>query len=422
MGLNAMAESFDETSMFEQIDAAHLEVEEADLNFLCGLLQSRKPKKILKAGNITHIITDTVLGCLHNLQIDSQTYSIDALEGPDSKHLPEAELDGDADTGDPRCFKNMDGMPLLAALEEIGYGIDFLILDAAYNMPKEILNFIAVFPYLTADAVIVLQDVAVRYSENGREVATSVLFQNVTAAKLNHQEQYPNVRDRMAAYVSLKSFCDAGKAKVHFVSNMISAFQLDAATPAHMSDMFAALWIPWTHVPNVKYLIECETLIRKSYGTECLKLFRQAVADRGLPMLSTRDASHYSRFIGDISLYDDFLRNMAQSILGTFPQILLYGKGTLGRTFLHFAAEIGIGITGFVVSDGRPAAGNCEGLPIYPYSQIPFKRDEFLIIQTVDSAEIEARLKKSGFHWMKLPDNFWMKKRSEPGLLLDMLE
>lgn len=422
MRLNAMAASFDETSMFEHIDTAHLETEKDDLNFLFGLLQKHKPKKILKAGNITQIITDTVLCSLRNLQIDSQMYSIDALEGPNSKHLPEEKLDSDADTGDSRCFKSMDGMPLLAALEEIGYGIDFLILDAVYNVPKEILNFIAVFPYLTADAVIVLQDTVVQYSENGNGAATSVLFQNVTAAKLNHQEQYPNVRDRMASYVGLESFCDVGKAKVHFGSNIISAFQLGAATPAHMRDMFAALWIPWTHVPDVKYLAECETLIRKLYGAECLKLFRQAVADRGLPMLSTRDAAHYSRFIGDISLYDDFLRNMAQSILGTFPQILLYGKGMLGRTFLHFATGIGINITGFVVSDGRPVPENCEGLPVYSYSQIPFTRDEFLIIQTVDSSEIEARLKQSGFHWMKLPDNFWMKKRTEPGLLLDMLE
>ena len=101
------------------------------------------------------------------------------------------------------------------------------------------------------------------------------------------------------------------------------------------------------------------------------------------------------------------LEDLTQSIFSTFRQILLYGKGERGQCFLKVAKILGIDIAGFVVSDGRSRTVPLCGLPVYTYSKIPFAKEDVLIIQTTNSKEIEKRLKHSGYHWLKLPENLW---------------
>lgn len=244
-------------------------------------------------------------------------------------------------------------------LDEIGDGIDFLILDTVHVLPGEILDFIAAFPYLAHDAVVVLHDTCLHYAPNmnGNEVATSVLLQSVVADKfLNIQDRYPN----------------------------IAAFQINQDSYTYLTNMFSALILPWAYLPEDRELALYEAAIQKHYNAQCLRLFQQAVAT----------AKGREKFLW---------------CWNGFQHVLLYGKGKRGHAFLQSCSDDGIKIDGFVVSDGHAAEKIYEGLPVYAYSQIPFQPEETLIIQTAASLEITERLKNSSWRWVDIPDAFWWK-------------
>lgn len=247
-------------------------------------------------------------------------------------------------------------------LDEIGDGIDFLILDTVHVLPGEILDFIAAFPYLAHDAVVVLHDTCLHYAPgmSGNEVATSVLLQSVVADKfLNIQDSYPN----------------------------IAAFQINQDSYTYFTDMFSALILPWAYLPEDRELALYEAAIQKHYNAQCLRLFQQAVA-------KAKEREESSSLLWRCN---------------GFQHVLLYGKGKRGRAFLQCCSSNGIKIDGFVVSDGHAAEKISEGLPVYTYSQIPFQPEETLIIQTAASSEITERLRNSSWRWVDIPDTFWWK-------------
>lgn len=53
----------------------------------------------------------------------------------------------------------MLGETIASRIEEIGNGIDFVILDTMHALPGELLDFISLYPYLDKRAVIVFHDV-----------------------------------------------------------------------------------------------------------------------------------------------------------------------------------------------------------------------------------------------------------------------
>ena len=62
------------------------------------------------------------------------------------------------------------GKDVSAFLEEIGDGIDFCIMDTAYFMPGEVLNFLCIFPYLQKNATVVIDDQMTHLNKNNEFV------------------------------------------------------------------------------------------------------------------------------------------------------------------------------------------------------------------------------------------------------------
>lgn len=339
---------------------------DSERGFLCGLLRDNKPKKIVEVGVAAGGTTSVILNCICELQIQCQVYSVDLVENCYRNKTKKTGYLLDELSEDIRnCHQLLLGQILPMRLDEIGGEIDFLILDTVHTMPGELLDFIAVFPYLAHNATVVLHDTVAHYRSNCQEeVATSVLFQSVTADKfLNYRDQYPN----------------------------IAAFKINKDTSKYIMDIFAALILPWSYMPEEEYLQEYETIISHYYPAECLHLYHQALQE------------------ADVFLNNRYKRNAqtCKTILELldkkYSSILLYGPGKRGKALLELSSKMGIEIKGFIVSDDRSKERCNVGVPIYTYSQIPFNRDQTLIIQTVDSTEVEDRLLSSGYHWLRLP-------------------
>ena len=142
-------------------------------------------------------------------------------------------------------------------VEEIGGGVDFVILDTVHALPGEVLDFLAVLPYLTDDALVVLHDVALNQYKMQYPFlyATSVLFSAVTADKfLNFQGDeelfhYPN----------------------------IAAFKVNDQTAANIENVFLTLIPRWIVLPTEEQVIIYRKHYRRFYADALCDIFQEAV-------------------------------------------------------------------------------------------------------------------------------------------------
>ncbi|MCM1233268.1 MAG: class I SAM-dependent methyltransferase [Ruminococcus flavefaciens] len=355
------------------------EMTDFDRKFLCGIIRDNTPRKIVEVGVAAGGTTVAILECIHELELECEVYSVDLLK---QYHRDFGKTDA-RQTGflvkemkiyDKICDKHqlLLGEVLPARLDEIGGNIDLLILDTMHFVPGEILDFIAAFPYLASNAIVVLHDVVLQYRQNPPYLptfSTAVLFQSVTADKfLNNQDVYPN----------------------------IAAFQLNKDTSKYIQDVFAALVIPWHYMPKKKQLEQYGIIIRRYYAQGCVKIYEQAIYE----------AERYLLLEGrkDYTLIKVLLKNLDRSI---FRYVLLYGAGKRGRTFLNLAKNWKMDINGFVVSDDQSIIEYVEDIPVYAYSKIPFDKSETLILQTAETYEIECVLQQSEYSWLQFPNDFW---------------
>ena len=342
------------------------EKEYSALSLLCGLLQMNHPKKIVKAGGANNSVTAAVLCCIDKLQLPCQLYITESC----GEILPcvkdDFDLEEELERRHSENFHNLKENTLASCMDEIGDGVDLMILDVAEVMPYDLLDFIAAFPYLAPNAIVVIcGTLSGHFPKN-------VLYQSITADKFSMH--FPTCFDLQDCIKLI-------------TTETISAFQINGNTAQHIPDLFAVLNYPWSSTPTLGHLLEYEAFVKKHYDPLCVRLYEEAIlaADP----------------------YKEMLTAMAQSLAGSFSQVLLYGKGRRGSYFLKLARLLNLPVTGFVVSDGRNPEKTYENLPVYSFSAIPFPSSEVFIIQTAASTEIELCLRKSRYHWMRLPDAFW---------------
>ena len=144
----------------------YTEMSAFDRAFLCGMIREKKPHKILEVGMAAGATTAVILNCMHALDLDCKLISVDYSEAwyrDGSRRTGFVAEEFKARQTDYTFHHEVYlGDVVAAHLEKICEDgkIDFLILDTTHSLPGEVLDFIACFPYLTEDAVVVLHDVA----------------------------------------------------------------------------------------------------------------------------------------------------------------------------------------------------------------------------------------------------------------------
>lgn len=344
------------------------EMLESELGFLCGLIKRYRPKKMVEVGVAAGGTSAVILACLDQLELCTEFFSVDLAEihfrekdKPTGYLIDELKRYG-VDTSH-HCL--LLGKTIAARLEQIGDGIDFLILDTAHSLPGELLDFLVAFPYLDENAVVVVHDVALQFTKVERfDVATSVLFHSVTADKfLNNIAYYPN----------------------------IAAFQLNQDTENYMMDVCAGLLMPWAYMPAEKDLADYEAVLSKHYPPGFLKLYAQArdgMREKVLPFVKKTPCVDIKDIHFNINL-----------------RILIYGTKKLGRKCLSYLREQGMCADGFVVSDGRKKEDSIDGVPVFELSQIRNSEDVLIILANAHE-ETENNLRRYGYHWIKVEYRF----------------
>jgi len=342
--------------------------------FLCGLIRDYRPQKIVEVGIAAGGTTINILKCISELGLPCTMYSVDLAEHYyRNKTLRTGFLvDEWKGKNEKWSFHHMMlGKVLPERLDEIGDNIDFLILDTVHLIPGEILDFLAVFPYLSEHAIVVLHDTALHHHlNNSRCIATCTLFSTVTADKfVNDMEYYKN----------------------------IAAFSISKDTETYLMDVFNALTLPWGYLPDDKQLKEYDRIYIKNYSEDAVKLWSKAKEWASKYFVSTE--------VEDTSLKDVFSLIRKEP----FQKIFLYGTGENGRILYTFLLWLGVEIVGFIVSDGRKKLQKYMSLPVYEFSDIPEDDRDALIVQATDSEEVTKLLAESKYEYRLLSKEAWKR-------------
>lgn len=245
------------------------EMTESESAFLCGLLKKRRPKKFFEVGISGGGTTSIILQALEDIGQPYEMHSTDIAEkfyydntktiGFMATFAKENNLIASPYSTLSGTHKFYLGKVLPQVIDEIGGDIEFVILDTIHRIPGESLDFLAVLPYLTADAIVVLHDISLNqlklqyFNCN----ATCVLFSAVTAEKFvnfipdedNSKFRYPN----------------------------IAAFQINEQTAANIENVFLSLILRWSYFPSEAELITYRKFYRRFYSEELCEIFQEAI-------------------------------------------------------------------------------------------------------------------------------------------------
>ena len=252
---------------FKKLNIQELvEMTDYDSAFLCGILDRFKPKKIVELGIAAGGTTGIILKKLSKRQDASEVkmFSCDYAEYYyRNNRLKEDDLHSGFLAENIRELAPIQHQFLLGKylpqyINEIGDDIDFVILDTVHKLPGEVLDFLAIFPYLKKDAIVVLHDISYNLKERQsmQSFSNAALWSSVVADKYinwitdeNGKNQgYPN----------------------------IGAFQINQETQKYIDNLFYLFMLTWAYIPSTEELSLYCDLYSEKYDEEFVAIFNEA--------------------------------------------------------------------------------------------------------------------------------------------------
>lgn len=337
------------------------------LGFLCGLIREKRPKKIVEVGVAAGGTTGVILKCMDLLGEHKTLYSVDLNDNywrDQSKRTGYMLEELPQELKERHCL--LTGKYLAERLNEIAplRDIDLLILDTVHSLPGELFDFIAAYPYLSKNAVVVLHDVVLNHLDGNLEAyATKIVFDIVAADK----------------YFMLNTHTQEGQ-KAGMEN--IAAFQMNNDTGKYIQNCFSALTITWAYFPQEQELDVYRNLVKREYDKEKLELWDCAVKMQRL----SRSVKYIRQDIGG---WEEFIELKRKWRLA--DKVCIYGFGNKGQTYLDFAIREGLRVDAIVISDEMPIGNiHVKEIPVYHISEIPFLPKECTFI---NAGEREASIR-----------------------------
>lgn len=216
-------------------------------HFIAFLLRKYQPRKILEVGvsaggTSVHILKNTGDGqTLHSVDIGKIMWG--AEERPFGWQVAKF-----CTTQEIARHNLYLGKDVVECIEDIGYDIDFCILDTTHDLPGELLQFFAIMPFMRTNCVLILHDLALNFlwpikghslEEMRSMIATRALF----CALYSDTKMLPNLPNPN-----------------------IGALLVDKSTRKHIESTFLALGLSWTYLPSEELLQKYLYFFQKYYS------------------------------------------------------------------------------------------------------------------------------------------------------------
>lgn len=356
--------------IYEKIGGNASELSQEEHGFICGLIKKYRPERIVELGVSGGGTSVLVLNCLQKLGMnDTKMFSIDLSR---TYHFNTEKQCGFQIEEAKQYLKNIDnhtlilGKTLPEVIENITEEgkIDFLILDTTHYLPGELLDFAIALPFLSDDAVIVLDDISFWFEgENRWAFVTKILFDLCIAEKY-----YAQTPDGFPKVV---------------------AFRLTDKSSLWQKNLFDALSMPWNYYDENQ--IRCyNEIVNKYFQEEIQDSFSRAVKINSLAIKKKNNIKYVIK---------DILQNCSKA-----NSVYIYGAGQRGRALLYFLKRSGIKIDGVLVSDDR-SKNQCPDLDIdiLHISEVSLEDMPLILVAAADE-EVRFNLERLKIEYYDIPN------------------
>ena len=160
-------------------------------------------------------------------------------------------------------------------LDEVGDGIDFVVLDADHDLPGEIIDFLLILPRTTENCVFVLHDVNITLTNRFRRIMAvnrhrcgRLLMSTVAADK-----GYPRVGNPLD-FTDEQSRVLLKKVREQSLPN-IGAFMVGPGTrdEANLEDIFNYFLMVWFGFFGFRDFVNIDNMFRRYYPDRLVNLF-----------------------------------------------------------------------------------------------------------------------------------------------------
>lgn len=364
-------ESYDRPAeIIAKMETPYVEMSEKEHGFICGLIRDHRPQKVLEVGVAGGGTTAVIMDCLNEFCPEAKMYSVDIREECYKREGKKTGFQLDAVRDHLPNIDNhkfMLGKELPCFIEQIGSGIDFLILDTVHAMPGEFLDFICALPFLKDGAIVVLHDVSEQCRVNKPHgYCTRLLLCSVTAEKYYNLDEADDIRG--------------------FFN--IAAFRVDKSTRDEIENVILALSVTWRYIPAESMIDNYYAVYRKYYMEKHFSLIRKIV----------ERYRYIEEFAGKRK---ELLRKLAG-----YENIYIYGAGYNGRKLQKYLKHKGCNVSGYVVSDDHYALESGKyGEEIFRIADIENLESTVCLISILDEG-IKERLDSVGIKNIRLSAEF----------------
>ncbi len=239
-----------------------VEMLEIEKKFLNGIIRKYKPKKLLEIGVSKGGSSAIILNAINDIE-GSKLYSIDIQD--ECYRIP----------GKKTGFLIEESFPELKSkwefhtneisancTEKVGKDIDFCFIDTVHMMPGEMLDILAILPFLKENAVIVLHDICLHL--RSKAIYKHIYSNNQIFACLKGKKMLPT---------SVGTGEDMG-GDVFF---NIGAVELDSHQEDYYFDYFFALSFHWEYMPDESQIKIFRSFIEKYYDKKYINMFDVAL-------------------------------------------------------------------------------------------------------------------------------------------------
>lgn len=343
---------------FDEFQKKKSEMTVYESAFLCGVIKKYRPKKIVEVGVAAGGSTLCIMNCLEDINLTCTVYSCDLNKKYYRNNLFDT---GFVFSKSQRKYSNKHnfllGKVLPEFLDTIGKDIDMVLLDTVHLLPGEILDFLAILPYLSSNAVVVLHDLCLNFRSTNsiEEYATKVLFD-------------------VAVSDNKIKFDDDSRSNNY--SN-IGMFIVDDNTKKYIRDVFSSLSISWHYYPSECMLEIYRRHFSRFYSDELLDLFNHVCnLQKGLFALKSKST---------LEDFNQFIHN---------KEFYLYGTGNAGKVLSEYINNNNGKIKGFISS--RVTERKFRGYNVYSVDEISkVKKENEIVLLALDRkfhSEIERGL------------------------------
>ena len=340
----------------------NLEMTTYESEFLCGIISKIRPKKILEVGVAAGGTTAIIMQCLNELNLASQVISCDL----NKQYYRDKKLDtGFLMSSIKHKFATIKHTFMLGAylpefLDDIGGDIDLVIIDTVHTMPGEILDFLAVLPFMKNNGVVILHDVAFSYYYHNCLPSNAVLMASIVGQRIEPGDD----KDRASGYPN------------------IGGFYLNDDTRKYIINVFSSLLLDWEYVPSKHELMIYKKHYEKYYTEKEINLFEKAI-------FNNRNNVR-NRVCKKLFDFDD--KDIIKAIIKE-EQVIFWGAGSISRFWEDVLLRAGIAIR-FIISRDDIQRESDNRIPIIRPDECDFSAidDMIIVMSSRYDKEIETTL------------------------------